>query len=163
MPLTSLTTTGIWTKTLTSSTQLPRTTITKVLKILEGKKTVKTVKSVKVRPPLRGSQCLSCWSADILDRYSASQNPTRKIYMLANLVPSVELTGGPWFTDNELDTEFVDALKRLCKKIIEQKVCAAPGNQSFATELTSGSPVVPTQARLRQATTHQDYSTITSR
>lgn len=39
---------GIWTKTITSRTGLPRTTITKVLKTLENKKAVKTVKSVKV-------------------------------------------------------------------------------------------------------------------
>lgn len=42
--------------------------------------------------------------------------------MLANLVPSVELTGGPWFTDNELDVEFVGALKRICHKIIQKEV-----------------------------------------
>lgn len=30
--------------------------------------------------------------------------------MLYNLTPSVELTGGPWFTDNELDTEFIKQL-----------------------------------------------------
>ncbi|ORY89829.1 RNA polymerase Rpc34 subunit-domain-containing protein [Leucosporidium creatinivorum] len=86
---------GIWTKSLTTNTGLPRTTITKVLKTLEGRKTVKTVKSVKA--------------------------PTRKIYMLANLTPSVELTGGPWFTDNELDTEFVDLLKKCAYKYLEMK------------------------------------------
>ena len=27
--------------------------------------------------------------------------------MLSHLDPSIELTGGPWYTDNELDTEFI--------------------------------------------------------
>lgn len=51
-------TTGIWTKSLTTNTGLPRTTITKVLKTLEGRKTVKTVKSVKVSSVLGPSLLL---------------------------------------------------------------------------------------------------------
>ena len=38
--------------------------------------------------------------------------------MLSTINPSVELTGGPWFTDNELDTEFVDALKACARKYL---------------------------------------------
>ncbi|GAA5963772.1 hypothetical protein JCM21900_000826 [Sporobolomyces salmonicolor] len=94
---------GIWTKTLTTKTGLPRTTITKVLKILEGRKAIKTVKSVK--------------------------NPTRKIYMIAGLQPSVELTGGPWFTDNELDTELVDQLKKCAYKYLHDH--SVPKSSTF--------------------------------
>ncbi|GAA5874476.1 hypothetical protein JCM3774_005730 [Rhodotorula dairenensis] len=86
---------GIWSRTLTTKTGLPRATIAKALKVLEGKKTIKTVKSVKT--------------------------PTRKIYMLTGIAPSVELTGGPWFTDNELDVELVDTLKRVVRKFLQQK------------------------------------------
>lgn len=50
------------------------------------------------------------------------QAPTRKIYMLAGIQPSVELTGGPWFTDNELDTELVEQLKKIVQKFLQQKV-----------------------------------------
>ena len=42
--------------------------------------------------------------------------------MMANIQPSVELTGGPWFTDNELDTEFVDALKKCAMKYLQVQV-----------------------------------------
>jgi len=42
--------------------------------------------------------------------------------MLAGIQPSVELTGGPWFTDNELDTELVDMLKRVVHKYLTDKV-----------------------------------------
>ncbi|KAK4054659.1 34-kDa subunit of RNA polymerase III (C) [Microbotryomycetes sp. JL221] len=100
---------GIWTKTLTSKTGLPRTVMTKVLKTLESRKQIKPVKSVKA--------------------------PTRKIYMLAHLIPSVELTGGPWFTDNELDTEFVDLLKRICLKVIDSK-----SHPKFKSTLSSKDP-----------------------
>ncbi|KPV77888.1 uncharacterized protein RHOBADRAFT_41887 [Rhodotorula graminis WP1] len=86
---------GIWSRTLTTKTGLPSGTVTKALKALESRKQVKTVKSVK--------------------------NPTRKIYMLSGIQPSVELTGGPWFTDNELDTELVDMLKRVVHKYLTDK------------------------------------------
>ncbi|GAA5998294.1 hypothetical protein JCM5350_005219 [Sporobolomyces pararoseus] len=94
---------GIWTKTLTTKTGLARTTMTKVLKILEGRKAIKTVKSVKF--------------------------PTRKIYMMAGVQPSVELTGGPWFTDNELDTELVDTLKKVVQKHLHDH--SVPKNQTY--------------------------------
>lgn len=42
--------------------------------------------------------------------------------MLAGLTPSVELTGGPWFTDNELDTDFVDVLKKCAYKYLQDNV-----------------------------------------
>lgn len=42
--------------------------------------------------------------------------------MLAGIQPSVELTGGPWFTDNELDTELVEQLKKIVHKRLQQLV-----------------------------------------
>lgn len=38
--------------------------------------------------------------------------------MLYSLEPSVSLTGGPWYTDNELDTEFIKHLTDACLKFI---------------------------------------------
>ena len=75
---------GIWTKTLHARTNLHHNVITRCLKSLEALRHIKLVKSVK--------------------------NPTRKIYMLASIEPSVEMSGGPWFTDSEIDTEFIDNL-----------------------------------------------------
>ena len=34
--------------------------------------------------------------------------------MLYNLQPSIDVTGGPWFTDSELDTEFIETLLEVC-------------------------------------------------
>lgn len=90
---------GIWTKMLKPRTGLHQTVMLKALKSLEGKGQIKSVKSVK--------------------------NPTRKIYMLANLTPSVELSGGPWYTDNELDTAFIAGLSNVCLKFIQDKVSSS--------------------------------------
>ncbi|KAI9000961.1 hypothetical protein BD414DRAFT_504841 [Trametes punicea] len=40
------------------------------------------------------------------------------MYMLATLEPAAELTGGPWYTDKELDTEFIKLLCDVCLKIV---------------------------------------------
>ena len=50
------------------------------------------------------------------------QHKTRKIYMLEGLEPSIALTGGPWYTDNELDTEFIQHLSGACLKFIRDLV-----------------------------------------
>lgn len=52
-------------------TNLAQPIITKILKTLEGRKLVKSVKNVN--------------------------NPSRKVYMLYELEPSRELTGGAWW------------------------------------------------------------------
>lgn len=83
---------GIWIKDLLRNTGLHRTSVNKQLKALEQMSVVKQVKSVK--------------------------HPTRKIYMLSSQMPSLELTGGTWFDDNELDTEFIDSLAQACLSII---------------------------------------------
>lgn len=76
-------------------TNLHQTVVNRVLKSLEGRGSIKSVKSVK--------------------------HPTRKIYMISSLNPSVELTGGPWYTDNELDTEFVNQLKGAVLSYIRER------------------------------------------
>ncbi|KAF3925233.1 hypothetical protein ABW20_dc0104815 [Dactylellina cionopaga] len=75
---------GIWTKTLKTRTNLHPTVLTRCLKVLEQQRYIKAIKSVKY--------------------------PTRKIYMLSDLTPTIEVTGGPWFTDAELDADFINAL-----------------------------------------------------
>lgn len=86
---------GIWTKHLKAKTELHQTVIDRCLKSLVQKQLIKSVKGVKY--------------------------PTRKIYMMAHLEPSVELTGGPWYTDNELDTEFIKLLCSACLRYIRER------------------------------------------
>lgn len=86
---------GIWTKHLKAKTELHQTIIDRCLKSLVQKQLVKSIKAVR--------------------------HPTRKIYMLAHLEPSVELTGGPWYTDNELDAEFIKLLSSACLHYIRDR------------------------------------------
>lgn len=70
---------------------LPKVQLEKALKDLESRKLVKTVKSVS--------------------------QANKKIYMLYNIQPAPELSGGPWFNENhDYDTE--------CIRIIYQQVTA---------------------------------------
>ncbi|KAI0768266.1 RNA polymerase Rpc34 subunit-domain-containing protein [Trametes elegans] len=117
---------GIWTKHLKAKTELHQTVIDRCLKSLTQKQLVKAVKSVKF--------------------------PTRKIYMLAHLEPSVEMTGGPWYTDNELDTEFIKLLCSACLRFIRDR--SAPkekGGGSPSSNLLypiSASPAYPTAQQI---------------
>ncbi|KAI5785945.1 RNA polymerase Rpc34 [Geopyxis carbonaria] len=86
---------GIWSKTLKAKSNMHTTTMTKCLKTLEQKRYVKVIQSVKY--------------------------PTRKIYMLYELTPSIEVSGGPWFTDSELDNEFINELLTAMTKFITSK------------------------------------------
>ena len=49
------------------------------------------------------------------------KNPTRKVYMLIGLNPSTEITGGPWFSETELDVEFINELCRVVLRFIVSK------------------------------------------
>jgi DNA-directed RNA polymerase III subunit RPC6 len=42
--------------------------------------------------------------------------------MLASLTPSVELTGGPWYSDQDLDTVFIDMVLKVAKKYLINEV-----------------------------------------
>uniref|UniRef100_V5EPR6 RNA polymerase III subunit C6 n=1 Tax=Kalmanozyma brasiliensis (strain GHG001) TaxID=1365824 RepID=V5EPR6_KALBG len=107
---------GIWTKQLKNRTNLHQTIINRCLKSLEQKQLVKAVKSVKY--------------------------PTRKIYMLFGLTPSIELSGGPWYTDNELDTGFINELSMAILNFIRSKSFPKNGQSRalFPTSHTSQLP-----------------------
>mmetsp|Transcript_2613 Transcript_2613/g.4451 ORF Transcript_2613/g.4451 Transcript_2613/m.4451 type:complete len:284 (+) Transcript_2613:174-1025(+) len=87
--------TGLWTKDMRLKTNLPQPHITKILRTLEGRNLVKSVKSVN--------------------------NPSRKVYMLAELEPSREITGGAWYTEHQFDTAFIDVLREACLSFINRK------------------------------------------
>ena len=65
------------------------------LKNLEAKKLIKSVKSITQK--------------------------NKKVYMLFNLEPSHEVTGGPWYTDQEFDSAFYQAVRRVCIQCVESK------------------------------------------
>ncbi|PVU95778.1 hypothetical protein BB559_002609 [Furculomyces boomerangus] len=83
---------GIWVRSIKYQTNLHQQIINRCLKTLEGKNMIKSIKSVK--------------------------NPTKKLYMLIDIKPSVEVSGGPWFTDQELDVDFIEQLSKQCHRYI---------------------------------------------
>lgn len=92
---------GVWTKDMRVRTNLAQPQITKILKVLEGRRLIKSVKNV--------------------------QNPSRKVYMLSELEPSRELTGGAWYTENQFDSEFINVLREACFNYISRQGDASLG------------------------------------
>lgn len=77
---------GIWTKDIKFQTNIQQQALTKVLKVLESRHLIKQVKSVTAKQ--------------------------KKIYMLYNLTPSEELTGGVFYSaDLEWEHEFVQTMR----------------------------------------------------
>ncbi|KZT22961.1 hypothetical protein NEOLEDRAFT_1137326 [Neolentinus lepideus HHB14362 ss-1] len=117
---------GIWTKHIKAKTELHQTVLDRCLKSLVQKKIIKPEKSVKY--------------------------PTRKMYMLAHLEPSVELTGGPWYTDNELDTEFIKLLCSACLRFIRDRTFPKTKTQGTSQPLypISNAPAYPSAGQIQQ-------------
>nr|GAT53941.1 RNA polymerase III subunit RPC34 [Mycena chlorophos] len=116
---------GIWIKHLKAKTNLHQTVIEKCIKTLVQRKLIKKVSSV--------------------------QYPTRKIYMLEGVEPSVALTGGPWYTENELDMDFIESISQACYKFIHD--VSFPKNQSADGALfaISNAPQYPSAAQIHRA------------
>nr|XP_043629402.1 DNA-directed RNA polymerase III subunit RPC6-like [Erigeron canadensis] len=62
-------------------------------------------------------------------------NAKGKHFIAAEFEPTDEVTGGVWFTDGALDTDFINQLKGICLKIIKKlKVATAEGVYDFFKE-----------------------------
>lgn len=92
---------GIWTRDLKLRSNLQQPQVVKVLKVLESRKLIKAIKSVT--------------------------NKNRKVYMIYELEPSREVTGGAWYTENEFDHEFIKVLRNASLKFVLQKRTATLG------------------------------------
>ncbi|KAI0726702.1 RNA polymerase Rpc34, partial [Fomitopsis betulina] len=79
------------------------------------------MKHIKVKTQLHQTIVDKCLKSLTQKQLVKIVNDVR-IYMLYNVEPSVELTGGPWYTDKELDTEFIKLLTDVCLKIIRDRV-----------------------------------------
>ena len=75
--------TGIWTYNLRLKTNIASSALKKILNNLELRKLIKQVQG----------------------------KSKKKCYMLYDLKPSDEVTGGPWYTENEFDHEFISELR----------------------------------------------------
>ncbi|PYI05683.1 DNA-directed RNA polymerase III subunit Rpc34 [Aspergillus sclerotiicarbonarius CBS 121057] len=86
---------GIWVRAIGNRTNLHKSILDRCLKSLEGKSYIKSVHNVKY--------------------------PSRKMYMLANLAPSEDVTGGAWFTDGVLDENFINSVAGFIEYTVSRK------------------------------------------
>lgn len=86
---------GIWKRTLVTKSNLHENTVTKGLKELINKSLIKEIKSAKY--------------------------PNKRIYILNYLTPSMENTGGNFYTEGELDTGMIHTLGEWILHYIEQR------------------------------------------
>ncbi|PYH43590.1 RPC34 RNA polymerase subunit family protein [Aspergillus saccharolyticus JOP 1030-1] len=86
---------GIWVRAIGTRTNLHKSILDRCLKSLEGKNYIKSVHNVKF--------------------------PSRKMYMLAGLAPSEDVTGGAWFTDGVLDENFINSVAGFIEWKVSQK------------------------------------------
>lgn len=87
---------------------LHQSVVTRAIKSLESKNIIKDIKNVKF--------------------------PARKIYMLASLTPPENVTGGPWFTDGQLDPDFVAQLCEVLEKYVRGRSFYKVPKPSSATK-----------------------------
>eukprot|EP00047_Mylnosiga_fluctuans_P009349 m.10952 g.10952 ORF g.10952 m.10952 type:complete len:295 (+) comp2578_c0_seq2:58-942(+) len=90
---------GIWTRDIRFRTNLDVKLVNKILKTMESRKMVKAVTSVVAAK--------------------------KKMYMLFELEPDQALTGGPWYSDQDFEADFINALKVVATKCLEKKYAAA--------------------------------------
>eukprot|EP00979_Chaetoceros_neogracilis_P018325 scaffold10570_cov290-Chaetoceros_neogracile.AAC.30 len=84
---------GIWTKEIRIQSNIQQQALNKIFKKLEDRRLIKPIKAITAK--------------------------AKKLYMLYDLQPAKELTGGPWYSDLEFDHEFVSELRTfvlLCVK-----------------------------------------------
>lgn len=62
--------------------------------------------------------------------------------MLYDLTPSIEVSGGPWFTDSELDVEFVQSLSNAIERYLKRK--SKPENEELESIYPSTHSGFPT-------------------
>ncbi|KAI9685474.1 MAG: 34-kDa subunit of RNA polymerase III (C), partial [Bogoriella megaspora] len=86
---------GYWYFLLQKQSNLHKTVLDKVIKSLESKRLIKSVRN--------------------------ANNPTRKTYMLAELAPSEEMTGNSWYTEAELDDDFIAIVGEFVLKYIRSR------------------------------------------
>jgi DNA-directed RNA polymerase III subunit RPC6 len=103
---------GIWTKQIKMKTGLHDANFRKAVKELESKGMIQDMKSV--------------------------EHPNRKMYIKANLRPSERATGGPWYTNGELDLPFIEVVTQICENFILKKSFYAsrlPGSGAAAKKM----------------------------
>lgn len=98
-------TAGLWLRDIKAKTNIPHNLILKLLRSLEVSRKIKSVRSVK---------------------------NNRKMYMLYEMEPDDNVTGGVWFNNNDVDLVFVDKLLDIIYRF-----CARPEEPYALPRLSS--------------------------
>ncbi|VDO85185.1 unnamed protein product [Heligmosomoides polygyrus] len=108
---------GIWIRELRDGSGLSQIQLRKVLKSLEQKKLIKNVKAI---------------------------GTTKKCYMLYDLEPDTSVTGGTFYSDQQLDSELIHTLVNVCIGYIhsrrKQAVDNHPDDLAMQKELSAVRP-----------------------
>ncbi|KAK4156163.1 hypothetical protein C8A00DRAFT_30976 [Chaetomidium leptoderma] len=86
---------GIWNRTIKNKLNMHEAVVKNCIKFLETKGYIASMKNV--------------------------EHPNKKMYIKATLRPSERATGGPWFTEGELDTAFISELEGIVFEYIKTK------------------------------------------
>jgi len=105
---------GIWNRTIKNKLNMHEAVVKNCIKFLETKGYIASMKNV--------------------------EHPNKKMYIKATLRPSERATGGPWFTEGELDTAFIAELEGIVFEYIKTK-SAYRGSHSQPT--TPGATKLP--------------------
>ena len=76
---------GIWVRDIKTNTLLTTPTLTKILNYLEKE-------------------------ANLIKRVNSVTSKVKKLYMLVDIEPSKELTGGPWYSEGSFDEIFIEVM-----------------------------------------------------
>lgn len=82
---------GLWLRDIKSKTNIPHNLVLKILKTLEDTRKIKSIKSVK---------------------------NNRKTYVLYDIKPDEDVSGGVWFSNNDVDLVFVNKLMDIIFRFI---------------------------------------------
>ncbi|KAI5151617.1 DNA-directed RNA polymerase III subunit RPC6 [Enteropsectra breve] len=98
-------TTGVWLRDIKTKTNIPHNLVLKILKNLESARKIKSIKNIK---------------------------NNRKMYILYDTKPDDNVSGGVWFSNNDVDLDFVNRLMDVI-----YKYCYKPEDASILTKLES--------------------------
>ncbi|KAJ8549062.1 hypothetical protein K7X08_032769 [Anisodus acutangulus] len=108
-----------------------------VLDVVKSKKNLgiwvaEVKKEAKLAPTVVDKSLASLVKKKLIKQVVNIQSKGRKHYMAVEFEPSEELTGGAWYSDGNLDKEFITGLRDLCLKVVEVlKVATAEGIHDF--------------------------------
>jgi DNA-directed RNA polymerase III subunit RPC6 len=81
------------------------------------------------------------------------EHPNKKMYIKATLRPSERATGGPWFTEGELDTAFIAELEGIVFEYVKTKSAYRGSQPHSGTPGSSGNTKAPKKGIVAGETT----------